>query len=484
MSITAARLGSSPLMFDWSNLKPPARALPGTGSAGAAYLEAWSKLKARYAAGEGGFYDSLANTAISDIDATEKMARELLAGGNFTDALFLGIGGSSLGPISLLSALKEPARLARRKKGALKITFLENPDPTEWKATIEELDPARTLVVCVAKSGTTFETMSQYLLALEWIGFDRWKTHSVAITDPVKGDLRKFATEHQIPTLAIHPSIGGRFSIFSPVGTFPGFLAGLDMREFMKGALQVREYVEKSTVDAKSAEKNPLFQIGADLIAHFERRPIHVIMPYANALKQWGAWFVQLWAESLGKDLKGFTPVSALGAVDQHSILQLLRDGPDDKVTFFLTVEKVADEVKIPFLNRIRGKFNSPTPAAFQILEGHTLHSLLRVEYQAISLVLTKRNRPNFTLHLEQIDERNLGALYFAGSVFTAFTGTLWGVDPFDQPGVEEGKIYIRESLTRIASERKTVDDSEENSAVARLRTYANRDRGESDGAL
>jgi glucose-6-phosphate isomerase len=206
-------------------------------------------------------------------------------------------------------------------------------------------------------------------------------------------------------------------------------------------------------------------------------------MPYATGLKQWGAWFVQLWAESLGKDLKGFTPISALGAVDQHSILQLLRDGPDDKVTIFLTVEKVAEDVKIPFLNRLRGKWTAPTPPAFQILEGHSLHSLLRVEYQAISLVLTKRNRPNLSIHLETLDERNLGALYFAGCILTAFTGTLWGVEPFDQPGVEEGKVYIRDSLLAIASERKSVDDSDDNSAVARLRTYANRDRNESDGA-
>jgi len=470
MSITAARLGSSPLMLDWSSIFRQAKSQAGTAASGQLFLDTWRKLQTRYASGEIGFYDSVKNSDLSDVDASEKLAKEILSTGRFSDALFLGIGGSSLGPISLLSALKH-----RAKKG-LRIHFMENPDPTEWKETLAGLNPATTLVVPVTKSGTTFETMAQFLLALEWLGFDRWKTHTVAITDPTKGDLRAFAKEHEIQTLAIHPSIGGRFSIFSPVGTFPGFLAGLAMRDFLTGASQVRDYIEKSVSDPKLCEKNPLFQIGADLIAHYERRPIHVVMPYATGLKQFGAWFVQLWAESLGKDLKGFTPLSALGAVDQHSILQLLRDGPDDKVTFFLTVDKVEDEVKIPFLNRLRSKFTSQTPQAFQILEGHTLHSLLRVEYQAIALVMTKKNRPHFTLHLETLDERNLGALYFAGCVFTAFTGTLWGVNPFDQPGVEEAKIYIKESLTRLASERKSIDDSDDNSPVARLRTYANRD--------
>lgn len=480
MSITAARLGSSPLMLDWSNLTRPAKSISGSAGGGAIFFDAWTKLKARIDSGEIGFYNSVVDAPsgkeVADIDASEKLAKEILATGRFTDAIFLGIGGSSLGPISLLSALKH------RSKNGLNLHFLENPDPVEWRETLSKLDPDRTLVTCVTKSGTTFETLAQYLLALEWLGSARWATHTVAITDPVKGDLRKFAVENGIPTLAIHPSIGGRFSIFSPVGTFPGFLANLDMRAFLKGASQVRDYFEKTTLDAKAAEKNALFQIAGDLLAHYEKRPMHVIMPYASGLKQFGAWFVQLWAESLGKDLKGFTPLSALGAVDQHSILQLLRDGPDDKVTFFMTVDSVPDEVKIPHLNRLREKWTTPTSPAFQILEGHTLHSLLRVEYQAIALTLAKRGRPNLTIHVESLDERNLGALYFAACCMTAFTGTLWGVNPFDQPGVEEGKIYIRESLTRLASERLTIDDSDSNSPVARLRTYANRDPNSDSG--
>lgn len=455
-------------MLDWSNLLRPGRSVSGSPAAKVQFEESWKKLLARHAAGEVGYYDTPVNAKLSQIEETLELAKEILNSGRFTDALFLGIGGSSLGPISLLSALK-----FKTVKSPIRVRFTENPDPIDWKLTLSELNPATTLVVCVAKSGTTFETMAQYLLALEWLGFDRWKTHTVAVTDPEKGDLRKFATEHELRTLTIAPSLGGRFSIFTPVGLFPAALAGLDVREFMKGATQVRDYVEKT-----AHEKNALFQIGADLVAHFEKRPIHVCMPYSTQLRQYGSWFVQLWGESLGKDLKGFTPIAALGATDQHSILQLLRDGPDDKVTFFLTVDRVDDEVKIPHLNRLRGKWNTATPQAFQILEGHTLHELLRVEYQAISLVMTKRNRPHFSLSIETLDERNLGALYFATCVMTAFTGTFWGVNPFDQPGVEEGKIYIKESLSKAGRENSQSTD-DDNSPVARLRTYANRDRNE-----
>ncbi len=468
MGITAARLGSSPLMMDWSSILRSGKSPSGTPASQALFGSKLQELKKRFEAKEVGFYDAVSTPSISQIDECVRLAESTHASSKFTDALFLGIGGSSLGPISLLQALKF------KSTNRIRIQFLENPDPIEWKETLKGLNPATTLVVCVTKSGSTFETLAQYLLALEWLTFDRWKTHSVCITDPKKGDLRAFTTEQEIPTLSIDSSIGGRFSIFSPVGLFPALLAGLDARAFLQGATQVRDYVERTP-----HEKNALFQISADLIAHFEKRPIHVCMPYSTPLRSFSSWFVQLWGESLGKDGKGFTPLAALGAVDQHSILQLLRDGPDDKVTFFITVDKVEDEVKIPHLNRIRGKFNQATAPSFQILEGHTLHELLRTEYQATSLVLSKRNRPHFSLCLEKLDERNLGALYFAACVMTAFTGTLWGMNAFDQPGVEEGKIYIRDSLTKTASDRRVSDTDDDNSAVARLRTYANRDKSE-----
>jgi glucose-6-phosphate isomerase len=479
MSVTAARLGSAPITIDWSNL---ANVSSGSGTPvrkfgpdKEAFEEAWAKLKSRFSADEVGFYQVPVHPELSQAQESEALAQSILASGRFTDCLFLGIGGSSLGPLSLLFSLQE------RCKSGIKFHFMENPDATDWKSTISRLNPASTLVCSVTKSGTTFETMAQTLLALEWLGKDRWKTHLVAITDPSKGDLKAFATQNGIPTLHIAPSMGGRFSVFTPVGLFPAALAGLSVSEILNGAKQVRDFVEKAP-----HEKNPLFILGGELIRHYPKRSVHVCMPYSTRLKQISAWFVQLWGESLGKDGKGFTPIAAVGATDQHSILQLLRDGPDDKVTLFLTVDQVEDEVRIPKLSSMGVPLTQLGYGAFKLLEGHTLQGLLTTEYRATALVLTKQGRPNVTWQLDRLDERGLGALYFAFSVLTAFTGTLWGVNPFDQPGVEEGKIYTREALSRGGisgapgsgygsgnfDDTRTSDgrDEDENSPVNRLR--------------
>lgn len=449
MAVTATRLGSAPITVDWSNLTKVA-------ASGNASEEAWRRLTQRFNSGEVGFYDSPMDETLSQAKESQALAEQILAQKRFKDVLFLGIGGSSLGPISLLQALQE------RCITGLRFHFMENPDPFDWLGTLQQLQPETTLVCVVTKSGTTFETLAQFLLALEWLGKQRAKTHVVALTDPAKGDLKAYATREGIPTLAIAPSIGGRFSVFSPVGLFPAALSGLSITNFLNGARQMRDYMEKT-----APEKNAVFILGQELLRQSSKRPIHVCMPYSTRLRSVASWFVQLWAESLGKDGKGFTPVAAVGATDQHSILQLLRDGPDDKITFFITVEKAHDPVRIPSLPF--GSAANQLPA-FKLLQGHTLEDLLRVEYRATSRVLSNQGRPNFTLQLESLDERSLGAMYFLFSILTAFTGSLLEVNPFDQPGVEEGKVYIRESLQQAASQARSTQEEDENSPVNRLR--------------
>ena len=433
MTATASKLGSSPLTCDWSALAAVKSPVPDLGR----LTSAWTHLKSRFASGEIGFYQSIVDNALSQAEESVALSESLLQRKHFTDCLCLGIGGSALGPLTLLQALPE------RGHSGVRFHFLDNPDPFEWRSTLSRLNPESTLVVSIAKSGSTFETMAQTLCALEWLGKDRFSSHFVAITDPHKGDLGAFARSVQAPTLSIAPSIGGRFSVFSPVGLFPAALAGLSVSDFLTGARQVHDFCEKHPLD-----RNPLMILAGELLRHRAERNIHVCMPYSSRLRMVGDWFVQLWGESLGKDGKGFTPVAALGATDQHSLLQLLRDGPDDKITCFITVDQVEDPVKIPKLSSMLPIATHPF-AAFGLLEGHTFHELLETEYRATSLVLTRRNRPHFTFLLDRLDERNLGALFFSMAVLTAITGTLDGVDPFDQPGVEEAKIYIRESLSR-----------------------------------
>ncbi|MCC7440766.1 MAG: hypothetical protein IT285_03975 [Bdellovibrionales bacterium] len=438
MSSTAARIGSSPLTADWSALasvpagRGPTARRPQMDAAVAA--EAWSRLKSRFVSGEVGFYDAPTDENLAHAKASEELAHACLAGGGVREVLILGIGGSALGPITLLSALRT------RVTSSPRIHFVENPDAEDWRHSLKGLDPAATLVVSVTKSGTTFETLAQTLLALEWLGRERWASRFVAITDPVKGELAAFCREQGLRTLPIAPSIGGRFSVFSPVGIFPAALAGLSVADFLAGAKQVRDYFEKTPV-----ERNALFWIASALVAQEATRPVHVLMPYSTLLKSLSSWWVQLWGESLGKDGRGFTPIAAVGATDQHSILQLLRDGPDDKVTVFVTVDAPRDPVKIPKLP-IAGALQDGT---FALLAGHSLAELLEVEYRAIARVMTNRQRPNLTIKVDQVDERGMGALMFALCTLTAFTGALMGVNPFDQPGVEEGKVYIRQSLSR-----------------------------------
>ncbi len=435
MTVTASRLGASPLTVDWSNLIRPIPHADSTKQQ--AISEAWSKLKSRFETGEIGFFDTPIKDDISQREASEHLARELIAEQRFTDCLFLGIGGSSLGPKSLLSALQE--------RCGQKITFhfVDNPDPLVWHSTLATLKPNATLVCVVTKSGTTFETIAQLLLALNWLGKECYK-NLVAITDPAKGDLKAFATKEGIKTLSIATSVGGRFSVFTPVGLFAAALAGLSTVDFLNGAKTIRDYVEKTP-----PERNVLFLIANELIVKNKTHPVHVCMPYSTRLRVVSDWFVQLWGESLGKDGKGFTPLAAVGATDQHSLLQLLRDGPDDKVTFFLKVDKVENEVTIPRLATFSRDAQYPS---FKLLENHSLHELMNIEYMATSMVLTKRGRPNLTIGLDQLDEKTMGALFFAFSVLTAITGTLMSVNPFDQPGVEEGKIYIRDSLRSTAA--------------------------------
>lgn len=458
MAVTAARLGSAPLALDWATL---ASIPAGTGPYAHRYDpdeeaidQAFAALKKRFESGEVGFFDAVVNPQISQAEAATRLAADILATGRVTDCLFLGIGGSALGPLSLLSALQE------RCTSGVRFHFVDNVDPVEWRSVLSKLNPDHTLVCLVTKSGTTFETLAQGMLALEWLGKPRWKTHVVAITDPLKGDLREFAAHEGIPTLHIAPSLGGRFSIFSPVGLFAAALSSLSVEHFLKGARAVHDHTVKT-----APGKNPLFILGHELLRHAPKRTVHVCMPYSTRLKHVGAWFVQMWGESLGKQGKGFTPLAGVGATDQHSLLQLLRDGPDDKVTLFLTVDRVPDPVVIP--TAPKGAGGSVYPA-FQLLEGHSLEELLRVEYQATARVLTNQGRPNVSFHLETLDEAALGALYFSLSLLTAFTGTLWEVDPFDQPGVEEGKGYIRQSLLDGASSRS--EPSTGHSAVERLR--------------
>ena len=259
-----------------------------------------------------------------------------------TDVLVAGIGGSSLGPRALYSALlhRWNELLPASRRPGRRLWFLENADPVSVSATLDVVDLRRAVVVVITKSGGTAETLAQWLVAWERmakaVGARQVASRFVFVTDPAKGVLRKVAAEHGVRAFAVPPDIGGRFSIFSPVGLLPAALAGIDIRGLMAGAAAAATACRRP-----GFSQNPARMFAALHVAALRAgRPIHVLMPYADRLRDYADWFRQLWAESLGKRVDrsgavvevGPTPVAAVGAVDQHSQVQLFAEGPHDKL--------------------------------------------------------------------------------------------------------------------------------------------------------
>jgi len=456
MSVTASRFGSSSLLLDWSGFNSHVKEI--TPENRARFGTAWDKTTASLRNRVSGFYDCPIDAELSQVAACETLAKKLISSGEYKDCVFIGIGGSSLGPMCLMDSLKHLA------KNPIQFHFFENPDPIDWSYRIQKLNPAQTLVCVVTKSGTTYETLSIFMLAYDWLkrtlGEDGASQHTVAITDPEKSELLDFARAKSIATLTIAPSVGGRYSVFTPVGLFAAALAGLDTQKFLAGAKKIREYCEKHS---STAEKNLFILLANSLMTLEKSHPVHVMMPYSTPIRLVANWWVQLWSESLGKDGKGFTAVPSLGAVDQHSMLQLLRDGPNDKVIWFMNVQDFGTNVVIPNVG-----FKSKT---FDLLEKQDLGTLLSTEFRAIQKVMTNQKRPNFQIQIDTINEDSMGSAMFFFSVLTAYMGELMDVNPFDQPGVEEGKVYIRENLVRqkeMAAANATA--KEEENEVHRLR--------------
>jgi len=261
----------------------------------------------------------------------------------------------------------------------------------------------------------------------------RW----TATTDPAKGDLLVLAKRLRIPTCAIPPNVGGRFSVLTPVGLLPAAFLGLDVRAFVAGARAMREHCWTAPLHENMGV------VGAVLLRELylkRGRSIQVLMPYADSLVVLADWYKQLWAESLGKRHDragrliemGQTPVTSLGATDQHSQVQLYVEGPHDKVMTFFEVEKWRKSVRIP---KLHGDL-----ASLGYLGGRSLAELIRAEKLGTEAALADAGRPTFTWKLPKVSEHVLGQLIYLFAFQTAVSGELYGIDAFDQPGVEGGK--------------------------------------------
>jgi len=400
-------------------------------------------------AGNRAFLDLPADSIAAQ--AVKALGRELQS--QFENVVVLGIGGSALGPKALFTGLGHPLhnlQPAASRRGA-RLFFPDSPDPTTLTALLDVLDISKTAVVAITKSGGTAETLAQLLVLKDRIaqagGAAAIKHQIVAVTDPEKGALRAIAREEGWRTLPVPPGVGGRFSVLTPVGLLPAAAASIDVDGLLAGAGAM---VERCT--SESIYKNPGALLGTVLYAldTAKGRNVHVFMPYVDSLRETSDWFVQLWAESLGKKLPaggsvGPTPMRAVGPVDQHSLLQLLMEGPANKAVLFLGVESVARDVSIP------KEYPSHPEATY--LGGHSLHELVSVERRATAAALAAHGRPSVNLTLPKLDAYGMGQLMMLLQIATAVAGSLYGINTFDQPGVEAGKRYASGLLGRAGYE-------------------------------
>lgn len=420
-----------------------------------AFAAAHAAVAARHATGELGFFD---------LPRRRDLAAQVLefaapACGEWRDVVLLGIGGSALGPIALRSALCAPQWNGlddAGRDGYPRLHVLDNVDPVTIDALLARVQLADTLFLVVSKSGGTAETMAQYLVVRARLEAQALPLarHLVFVTDPEKGALRPIARAEGIPALEIPANVGGRFSVLSPVGTLPAALVGIDIEALLAGA---GDMVQRCTTAELARNPAGAFATLQWLADTKEGRGVHVLMPYADPLRDMAAWFVQLWAESLGKVSGGGahvgpTPVPALGATDQHAQVQLFMEGPLDKTVTFLAVERPARDITIP------GAHGDVADLAY--LGGHSLWELLNIERRATAGALATRGRPSMTISLPQVDAWHLGALMMLLEVATAYAGALYGVNAFDQPGVELGKHFTYGMMGRPGFEAARDDFS------------------------
>ena len=406
-------------------------------------------LESLRASGTVGFVDLPSDEAL--LDQVERFASG--ARGKYDDVVILGIGGSALGPIALRTALRPSSWNMldeKSRSGYPRLHVLDNVDPETIDGLLGNLRLDRTLFIVTSKSGGTAETMAQFLIVhdrLTRASLDVTK-QMVFITDPKQGALRPLAEGLSVPALDIPASVGGRFSVLTPVGTLPAALIGIDVRSLLSGAGAMAKRCESPELATNPAGVYAMLQWLADTTL---AKKIVVFMPYSDPLRDFAAWFVQLWAESLGKQRPdgthvGSTPLAALGATDQHAQVQLFMEGPADKTVTFVAVDNRGTNVTIP------NAF--PDVKELGYLGGHSLGELIDIEQRATAGALAKRGRPNMTIHLERVDAAHVGELMMMLEIATAYAGQLYGIDAFNQPGVELGKQFAYALLGRPGADQ------------------------------
>ena len=368
---------------------------------------------------------------LAGIEAVAQRHREA-----FELVVVLGTGGSSLGGQSLV-AVEQPAFPGIRP--GPRVLFMENIDPHSFAGLLRAADLGHTGFIAISRSGETAEALAQFSVCRaamrEAIDGDRLARHFTVVTKPGSNPLRRMAEAMGVRVLDHDPKLGGRFSALSITGLLPATIAGVDALAARAGAQAVLDGMLGAAGPGDCAPA-----VGAAIsIGLLRARGIGatVLMPYCDRLAPFARWFRQLWAESLGKDGNGTTPIASMGTVDQHSQLQLYLDGPADKMFTILTVAPGADDLPMP---RHEGAGGEPG-----WLAGRTMGALLQASARATAEALTARGRPVRAIHLAKLDAASIGAMMMHFMLETVIAAHLLGVDPFDQPAVEQGKALTRD---------------------------------------
>jgi glucose-6-phosphate isomerase len=387
--------------------------------------------------------------------------------GRFDNLVVLGIGGSALGNIALQSALNGATyNLLPEGAGAApaggrpgpRMFVVDNVDPHYFGAVLRFCQShgglGRTLFNVISKSGETAETAAQFMvvraLLQEALG-SGYGRNIVAITDPEKGTMRKICDDAGFTTLPVPDGVGGRFSVLSPVGLFSAAMCGIDIHALLDGADAMDGPCGKETLASNPAAMLALLLVE---LGTKKGKTNHVMMPYANSLYLLADWYRQLWAESLGKQVDlsgetvyaGFTPIKALGTTDQHSQVQLYREGPNDKVFMFVEVESFGDgDVAIPAGLGVE---------AIRYLEGKSMAGLLNAEKRATEFAFVESQRPSLTIRFPKIDAFHVGQFIYLWEMVTAYAGLMLSIDAYNQPAVETGKVATFGLMGRAGYEK------------------------------
>ncbi|MBN1343631.1 MAG: glucose-6-phosphate isomerase [Phycisphaerae bacterium] len=368
-----------------------------------------------------------------------------------------GIGGSALGNIALQTALNPYTYnlLPPAKRGGPRLFVMDNVDPMQFGALLDliEDDLDSTLFNVISKSGETAETAAQFLIVRDMLkqrlGPSGPKDKILVTTDAAKGTMRQIVDAEGYESLSVPDGVGGRFSVLSAVGLFSAGMCGIDVAGLLKGAAAMDERVKVPTLD-----ENPAALIAAIHTQMYHRnKRLHVMMPYSYHLKDLADWYRQLWAESLGKQKSKFkmgvfvgpTPINALGATDQHSQVQLYREGPNDKVFTLLAVERFDRQVSIPAADAVVDDMS--------YLGEQEMGTLLNNERIATEQALITSKRPTLSIRFPSITAETVGQFIYLYEAATTIAGRLLGINAYDQPAVELGKQYTFALMGRTGFE-------------------------------